>query len=70
MTPATIEAAVKAPTHPALRWTPALLNGPAEQHRRSKDGSGTDCGITAILTLAESTDPRCRGCFPIAPPLV
>lgn len=58
---ATIEAAIEAPTHPALRWTPALAGSPM-QHRRGH-GDATACGLPGPLTLAETTDARCPDCF-------
>lgn len=62
MTTAMLEAAFKAPRHPALRWTP-IIDGPRRQHRRGDHGD-TACGLAGPLTLAESTDARCPDCFP------
>lgn len=61
MTTATLEAAVLAPMHPALRWAPP---DEAVQHRRTLDGN-TVCGLSGPLVPAEPTHARCaRGCFP------
>lgn len=64
MTPATVEAAIEAPTHPALRWYP--VNGEALQHRRQSGAadSPTWCGLAGPLSLAETTDGRCLLCYP------
>ena len=61
MTPATIEAAIKAPMHPALRWRPVLLEGD-KQHRRGA-GDHTACGLPGPLTLAEADLDYCTACY-------
>lgn len=63
MTPATLEAAIQAPTHPALRWMP-LAYGDFRQHRRGPDGTATVCGLPGPLVLADPTWERCaEGCW-------
>ena len=62
MSPATFEAAIKAPMHPALRWTPVFA-GHEAQHRRTPGGD-TACGLPGPLTLADLTAQFCSdGCW-------
>lgn len=61
MTPTTFEAAIRAPMHPALRWTP-IFAGNEHQHRRTSAGH-TACGLPGPLTLAETTLPHCDRCW-------
>jgi hypothetical protein len=57
-------AAALAPTHPALRWTIQWDPANRAQHRRNIDGTGTVCGLTGRLVLADVADERCtRGCW-------
>ena len=55
------DAALAAPTHPALRWT--LPTAPA-QHRRAT-ATATACGLSGHLELVEHPGdlPRCIGCY-------
>lgn len=64
MSPATLEAAIVAPAHPALRWRPALYDD-GLQHGRSVDQvDATRCGLIGPLTLAETTAGYCPTCYP------